>query len=133
MRALFAYPCVVAQRLLDVSQAAAGTATAITVGTHAIHPSLSHAQPRQFPFFGAAGSSGSVPRRFQSLSGPGLFGLQRLQRPEDFPAVAREAQERGRQLVGRILAAPADATVVNLMDELSNELCMAYDAAEACR
>ncbi|GBF99345.1 hypothetical protein Rsub_11757 [Raphidocelis subcapitata] len=63
----------------------------------------------------------------------GLFGIPRLQRPEDFVAWSREAVERCNQLVARVLASPCNAGVIQTMDDMSDEMCQVCDAAEACR
>uniref|UniRef100_A0A7S3QPV1 Peptidase M3A/M3B catalytic domain-containing protein n=1 Tax=Dunaliella tertiolecta TaxID=3047 RepID=A0A7S3QPV1_DUNTE len=64
--------------------------------------------------------------------GNGLFGLG-IHRPQCFVDRAADARHRCQSLIAQILASPADASVVQLMDDMSDELCRTYDAAEACR
>lgn len=81
------------------------------------------------------GSLVVLPRAFHSSSSSdvGLFSISGLQKPEDFVALAHDTKHRGKQLIGRIMASSLDSSVVSNMDDLSNELCKTYDAAECCR
>ncbi|KAF8055907.1 OCT1 [Scenedesmus sp. PABB004] len=65
--------------------------------------------------------------------GPGLFGIAALQHPADFPAWAEDAKARCGELVAAALATPPDASVVRLIDDISDALCQVYDAAECAR
>lgn len=63
----------------------------------------------------AAGSEGAA-----GLTG--LFSVPRLQQPSDFLRWAEDAQARCSELVDAALAAPADASVVRLIDDISDQV-----------
>ncbi|KAG2434975.1 hypothetical protein HYH02_011974 [Chlamydomonas schloesseri] len=67
--------------------------------------------------------------------GAGLFGRPELQQPSDWQRVAAATEARCDELLADILkCTPSDGVrVVQLMDDMSDELCRAYDAAECCR
>ncbi|GIL91162.1 hypothetical protein Vretifemale_18866 [Volvox reticuliferus] len=65
----------------------------------------------------------------------GLFGRPELTRPEDWQRLADETEDRCDMLLAEVLdTAPEDGVeVVALIDEMSDQLCRTYDAAECCR
>ncbi|GLC42091.1 hypothetical protein PLESTM_001284900 [Pleodorina starrii] len=65
----------------------------------------------------------------------GLFGRQELTRPEDWQRLADETEGRCDMLLAEVLdTTPEDGVeVVALIDEMSDQLCRTYDAAECCR
>ncbi|GLI62332.1 hypothetical protein VaNZ11_004940 [Volvox africanus] len=73
----------------------------------------------------SAASSGAV----------GLFGRPELARLEDWQRLADETEDRCDMLLAEVLdTAPEDGVeVVALIDEMSDQLCRTYDAAECCR
>ncbi len=73
--------------------------------------------------------------------GPGLFGLDNIRSPEDFPKSAQKAIDRSNELRHKISLYKNDNESLNeyskellmLMDQVSNEICGVIDAAEFCR
>lgn len=68
-------------------------------------------------FAGSGAGGGAAGQR------PGLFGIPGLHSPHDFLRMSAACKQRSQGLVEAILAAPPDASVVQLMDDLSDELC----------
>ncbi len=93
---------------------------------------------------------------------PGLFGILGLRAPRDFIALMAEAKMKSDSILHRITVSAPDASIVQLVDDLSDEvmisrsasrgahhaahacmqimttphalqLCQTYDAAECCR
>eukprot|EP00775_Hariotina_reticulata_P012131 gene12131-12269_t len=93
---------------------------------------------RQWLSTASAGGSGSISNSTSTACSHapnpgGLFGIARLQRPADFPLWAEDAIACCNELVSDVLAAPADARVVRLVDDISDEMCQVFDSAECCR
>lgn len=65
---------------------------------------------------------------------PGLFGLEGLHAPDDFPRLARRAAERSESIAGALRSGLASgAGVVDDLDEISDTVCRVVDVAEVCR
>ena len=90
-------------------------------------------------------TSGTHYRSFFSLGvdtkGLGLFGLDNIRSPEDFPKAAQIAINRTNEIRNKISLYKNDNDSINkhskelliLFDQVSNEICSVIDAAEFCR
>ncbi|KAG2485902.1 hypothetical protein HYH03_015346 [Edaphochlamys debaryana] len=97
------------------------------------------AQTRSFrdwaSLLGRSGGTGDAGAGRGGGGSVGLFGRPELQRPQDWHRLAEETEARCNELLSAILATtPSEGVrVVQLMDEMSDQLCRTYDAAECCR